>query len=1070
MDLIYPKHRCYPPAPNWYSLYATAVVEPHFYLYASRNLVIVLALQDFRYCNSFTAAEDKVDVIAAHGKYCYTAAAADKTVRLWDFMSGSLISTHNEHSKDITALRIIRQGSLVVSGDKAGKFVLADAQLKSCKAHATSLASPITCMAATQVDGKDYLAAGYENGMVFIYEIHTDLSMTIVSQIMEDTDPIQSLDWQPSHHSPEWPLLAFSTKRKPQILLWSNADQSILSSIRLPRPPSQANTGGQKPAATWVQVSWQQDHTLYFTSYSGAIVCADISNPSRPTVNTKKRMDKHARQVFVLDFVNQGSQMISVSMDAQVIKWDAQLASDLQTIKTQTKYPYCMDTPAWDNGQLAIAMGEKEVKYWKFSTAQDVIQPQADPNYYAATVIWRGLQGKIQRIRGHPSVEGTAAYSNEFGHVGLCDSFIKNHGIKFHKHHTLNSAPFIDWGPDMCDVLQREDMRHPLISCGGDGAVHVYDMNSVKTPPILLCHVLERLNPAWFNKLKGIDSHRHSLKVDSKQTRIAFGHTNGFIEVYNLKTLKLIYTSDYQRQCITSLDWKYVGDSLYLASGSRSGQIVVYDVSTVSLESEQGKYNTVCAKIDLSNWLLCIDIPMLGQHTNLVEYSGHKESVNDIKWSSHTDKILFASASDDNCIYVWNAACTKPIAKFNEHRSRVFAVEWNHINLDLLFSGGQDKFIYEWNYNDYPYDERKDAEPTKYHRERFSLVKNKKKRKEAPNKTLSNLSSSTTDTLAIPPPKKRPKAGTDLPKSLLHTTQCSEASTSRLKREQHCLLVADNLLSGKVKEAVNKIKESLTQEQLQDATVQRYLAVWDVDSTQKEPHQNIHELLYGDKNDIRRLLELEVEALDQNDQSLAESWSAEIESSVTNKSDVKLAMDIMRCHFTAFDRDTINNGLADWVILALSPMVSKEKWLELMLDQAKKMETAKQFNLAASCYIACSHIYDAIDMYRQQGMFQEAIVVAKLRLPPGDTIVKALFTEWAKELQKGNQDTLTATCYLLSDTEGSVEIAVDCLAREGKESGLFCAACLALAVNDSTHQQRLDRWLSLVTNRLKNKK
>ncbi|KAK4517382.1 uncharacterized protein ATC70_000717 [Mucor velutinosus] len=1046
MDLIYPMHRCYPPAPNWYSLYVTAVVEPHFYLYSSRNLVIVLALEDFRYCNSFTAAEDRVDVIAAYGKYCYTAAAADKTVRLWDFMSGSLISTHNEHSKDITSLKIIRQGSVVISGDKSGTFVLADAQLKSCKSHDASLTSPITCMAATQVDGRDYLAAGYENGMVFIYEIHNDLSMTIASQIMEDTDPVQSLDWQPSRHSSEWPLLAFSTKRKPQILLWNNAAQSIISSIRLPRPPSQP-TGGQKSAATWVQVSWQQDHTLYFTSYLGAIVCADVSNPTRPIVNTKKRMDKHARQVFVLNFANQGSQMISISMDAQVIKWDTQLGNDVQIIKTQTKYPYCMDTPAWDSGQLAIAMGEKEIKYWKFSTAQDVIQPQTDPNYYAAMVIWRGLQGRIQKIRSHPSVEGTAAYSNEFGHVGLCDSFVKNNGIKFHKHHTLNSAPFIDWGPDMCDVLQREDMRHPLISCGGDGTVHVYDMNNVKTPPALLCQVLERLNPAWFNKLKSIDSHRHSLKVDSKLTWIAFGHTNGFIEIYNLKTLKLIYTSNYQRQCVTALDWKYVGDKLYLASGSRSGQIVVYDVSTVSLESEQ-------------------DIPMLGQHANVIEFNGHKETVNDIKWSSHPDKALFASASDDNCIYVWNITTSKPIAKFNEHRSRVYTVEWNHIALDSLFSGGQDKFIYEWNYNDYPYDERKDDEPTKYHRERFALVKNKKKRKE-----VSSSSSSTTDMSTTPPAKKKTKAHTNLPRSMLNTAQASEASTSRLKREQCCLIVADKLLGGKVKEAVFKIKESLTQEQLQNATVQKYLTVWDADDgTQKEPHQNIHELLYGDKNDIRHLLDLEVGALDRDEQNIVQPWSAEVEQNVKNKFDIKLAMDIMRCHFTVFDQDTTNNGLADWVILALSPMVSKEKWLELMLSQAKKMESAKQFNLAASCYIACSHIYDAIAMYRQQSMFQEAIVVAKLRLPPGDPIVKSLFSEWAKELQKGNQDTLTATCYLLSDTEGSVEIAIDCLTRDGKESGLFCAACLALAINDTTHQQRLDRWLLLLADRLTNKK
>lgn len=80
-----------------------------------------------------------------------------------------------------------------------------------------------------------------------------------------------------------------------------------------------------------------------------------------------------------------------------------------------------------------------------------------------------------------------------------------------------------------------------------------------------------------------------------------------------------------------------------------------------------------------------------------------------------------------------------------------------------------------------------------------------------------------------------------------------------------------------------------------------------------------------------------------------------------------------------------------------------------MLKQAKKMEDAKQFNLAASCYIACSHVYEAIDMYRRHEMFREAIIIAKLRLPPADPIIKSIFTDWAKELQKGDQDTLTAT-------------------------------------------------------------
>lgn len=79
-----------------------------------------------------------------------------------------------------------------------------------------------------------------------------------------------------------------------------------------------------------------------------------------------------------------------------------------------------------------------------------------------------------------------------------------------------------------------------------------------------------------------------------------------------------------------------------------------------------------------------------------------------------------------------------------------------------------------------------------------------------------------------------------------------------------------------------------------------------------------------------------------------------------------------------------------------------------MMKQAQKLETHKQYHLAASCYIACSRIYDAVELYRRHAMFREAIVLAKLRLPSNDPIVDTLFGDWAKELQKGTQYTLTA--------------------------------------------------------------
>ena len=94
-------------------------------------------------------------------------------------------------------------------------------------------------------------------------------------------------------------------------------------------------------------------------------------------------------------------------------------------------------------------------------------------------------------------------------------------------------------------------------------------------------------------------------------------------------------------------------------------------------------------------------------------------------------------------------------------------------------------------------------------------------------------------------------------------------------------------------------------------------------------------------------------------------------------------------------------------------LVGKQKWIELMLKQAQKLENMKQYHLAASCYIACSHIYEAIELYRRQNMFREAIALAKLRLPSEDMIIPTLFADWANALQKEEQDTLTTIWYVI---------------------------------------------------------
>jgi hypothetical protein len=60
--------------------------------------------------------------------------------------------------------------------------------------------------------------------------------------------------------------------------------------------------------------------------------------------------------------------------------------------------------------------------------------------------------------------------------------------------------------------------------------------------------------------------------------------------------------------------------------------------------------------------------------------------------------------------------------------------------------------------------------------------------------------------------------------------------------------------------------------------------------------------------------------------------------------------------------------------------------------------------------------------------------------------------------------------YIASEVVGSTSIAINLLARCGKEASLFYAASLAIATDDSTKEQRTEQWLKKLKERLSKKK
>lgn len=97
-----------------------------------------------------------------------------------------------------------------------------------------------------------------------------------------------------------------------------------------------------------------------------------------------------------------------------------------------------------------------------------------------------------------------------------------------------------------------------------------------------------------------------------------------------------------------------------------------------------------------------IEIP-IPQSKPFRSLKGHAKDITDIKWSSHTDIARVASSSSDNIVVVWDAATGENIALFDRHRSRVLTISWKASDPDVLFSGSEDRFIYEWNHTDFPF-------------------------------------------------------------------------------------------------------------------------------------------------------------------------------------------------------------------------------------------------------------------------------------------------------------------------------------------------------------------------------
>ncbi|KAI8136904.1 quinon protein alcohol dehydrogenase-like superfamily [Fennellomyces sp. T-0311] len=999
-----PTCQAYPAVPNWYTSHCATVSEPSYYIYATRNMIVVLDLSTLRFIRTFMASKDKIQAIAAHGQYCFTAGVEPK-IRAWNLHDGSLLMTFKGHTAEVTVIKSIRNGKLIISGDKSGKLIVQET-FKPERRIVTKVNSEVRTLAPIHHAGDDYLAVGYANGMIHIEKIAADLTTETVYQLIHpDGDGIHSLSWQPSSldYPDIFPLLASSTRKLKSALVWNVPEEAQYTEIKLPAPSP--HWTDQQRNTIWLELAWSplHDDEIYVTSYMGMIVQYRLDGYK--AVDETRFRDLHSRIAFNFTWVQGGRFAITYSIDKQIILWDVQKRDAVYRMLTHAGFLYSLDIPTWNPGQVAIGLGDSNIKIWEFMNTSGL--KGQENNFYQSQLLWRGLQGQILRVLWHPSREGSLAYSTEYGRVGIYNT-INNKCVQFKTYHKKGTIS-ISWASNI--QFGDQSLDNAIISCGPDGTIYAFNTQRPNAKAIDVQDHIQQINPTWCSTLNAkVKTYRCCASVDPHSRFLALGSTDGVIEVYRLDTLKIIYVASSQQSAVSVMTWR---DSSLLAVGYHSGVITAHSIPQ---ESDDAPEVPVPDTVPLQTIVM------------------HKKNVHGLMWSRHEDKLLLASAGKDEFSFVFDVQNGSPVACFNQHRGQVLSVCWGVEDKDMLFSGGDDKFCYIWKYTDYAYTEQKKPMPTRI--KEMEVVE--------PFESSASKRQEASSTPAPEPKKRKTTKVTDL----MSVTKRSSNIIGQPQLLRHCMRLAARIYGGNVDDAVTTVRHRIPGEI--DPSEYEY-ALFLQTNEEADDDDKVLGLFFGDKNAMRELIGIEASNLGPRPMPQSESC------------DGKLALEIMQSNFKAFESSPVN-----WIALALSPMAGKETWLNLMEAQAKQL--TNQPVLAAMCFLACSKVYEAVNVYRKANMYREAIALAKLRLPPADPLIPKLFAEWADQLQvQATKEELAAMCFLQSKMTGSSLNAINLLVRRKKESYMFWAACLAVLLNDSTAEERISQYLQMLNERLAKK-
>ncbi|XP_071951268.1 gem-associated protein 5-like [Antedon mediterranea] len=1090
-----------PPSPNWYCSRATDTNTEGIFLFAARHSICLFNARKPRaeFVGHLIGHTERV-VGVVFSKYdgqsnLCASVSEDLSVRVWDIKLLSELHRHNSHKDKPTAIDWSELGKdLIVTGDVKGTVLCWNFVDKKVKSF-TPEHGHIFCLSCSP-HNVAHVIVGYKSGVVLV--INIGKRGGIVHKLRGHDDEVHSVVWCPvageeikvnkqqtvenavNETEKSNGCLVATSSRDRTVRLWNMSQGKAVMTLRLPSRVGgfRAKEKGEEDprrSRVWLTLYWPKNTPgrLISSSHSGEMLFWDLCRPGKNKCDVFGQTDGifHSRIVFNISFGGDiGAKMfITTSMDRQIIKWNMDTLQSEWNMPSLGGFLYCLDTSPHDPGRLAIGSGDNLIRIWNTSSLA---------NQHDISTFWQGIKSKVTALSWHPKIEGWLAYGTDDGRVGIYGVF-SNKPPRLSSTYHKRTVYRVCWGP-VCsnNSISEEKQSFCLYSCAGEGVIFQHNPDKLDADAVNINHIISATND-----VKNVIPQRTELSWKPEGDVVAIGNEDGSIEIFHAPNLLHLCNIFVQHKLINCLKWfpnlqssdqsESLSDNqsdhrYWLASGSSEPMIHVYDLKDAlnGDESQQGSKQI---------------------STSFCVLHGHTMKVTNLSWNPARDGKL-ASASYDGTVQVWDVLKKgDPVANFRGHSGRVLAVEWSVMDEDIVFSGGDDFTLMKWNVSKQqhtkPPKNKKEAQQMIYSRPR-GKTKNKKEKKSTSSKIDVNIEDNQVSKLPsemsfdelLEQRKKeileekavKERAETDpVPETVKEMSDTVEEGSGKapviagleqlrdIDEEGDARVDVSRVLNNagdagrNVSEQVEvitcKLKKSEGKKRRKVKSLFPISASLDNRGKQslQEDCIKIAEMKYGTGNS-----EMSAGSGDQTHLGLfgtrREAYAMFREEEKHHMESANLesyyCLELWKGNIGGVLKEATEKQQLTDHLVTMSTLGGHDVFLATAEAYANQLVHFEFYSKAATYYLACHKVYEAIEVLSQHKRLREAISLARVRLSPLDPVLKDLYTKWAKVLEsEGNYEQAAKCCMQIGEPVSAVRL----LSRKGDRQSLTTALKVA---------------------------